>query len=192
MSGLRLDDAYFERRYAESDDPWGFASRWYERRKYDLTLASLPRRRYARAYEPGCSIGVLTRRLAERCDRLDASELLPDVAARAAERCADLDHVTVSVGALPEAWPDHGQPLDLVVLSEVAYYLTSEGLDEALRRLDERLATDGHVIAVHWLGDTDYPLDGAAVHARLGERPWLRNVFTARDPRFALDVWARA
>ena len=37
--------------YAASGDPWGFTSRWYEERKYALSLAMLPRRRYAEAVE---------------------------------------------------------------------------------------------------------------------------------------------
>ena len=40
--------------YAESDDPWGFTSRWYERRKYAITLAMLPHEHYPDAFEPGC------------------------------------------------------------------------------------------------------------------------------------------
>ena len=53
-----MDRDYFEGIYADGPDPWGFETSEYERRKYDLTLAALPRRRYARALEPGCSIGV--------------------------------------------------------------------------------------------------------------------------------------
>lgn len=192
MSGLRLDAAYFEARYATSDDPWGFTTRWYERRKYDLTLACLPARRYERAFEPGCSIGVLTRDLAERCARLDAMELLPDVAARAAERCADLPNVTVTVGALPETWPAGDDPFDLIVLSEVGYYLTPPGLEHVIEGLERRLAPGGHLVAVHWLGETDYPLDGAEVHRRLDAVDWLRGRFTGREEAFALDVWERS
>jgi len=48
-------DAFYT---AGGDDPWGFTHRWYERRKRALTLASLPRERFARAFEPGCSVGL--------------------------------------------------------------------------------------------------------------------------------------
>ena len=46
----------------------------YEREKYDATLAALPLR-VGSAFEIGCSIGVLTRRLSERCDRLLAVDV---------------------------------------------------------------------------------------------------------------------
>lgn len=132
MNHLPLD--YFARKYAESSDPWGFESRWYEARKYALTVAALPRPRYARGFEPGCSIGVLTRQLAARCDALIACELVPDVAARAATRLRDLPHVDVRVLAVPEQWPE-GQ-LDLIVLSEIAYYLTAPGVTQLFARID--------------------------------------------------------
>jgi hypothetical protein len=40
---MSLDAQYFADLYADSDDPWAFRTRWYERRKRDLALASLPR-----------------------------------------------------------------------------------------------------------------------------------------------------
>ena len=61
--------------YAGAEDPWGFRSRWYEQRKRDVTLAALTRPRYRRAFEPGCSIGVLTAALAERCDEVVAADV---------------------------------------------------------------------------------------------------------------------
>ena len=38
----RLPDAYFDRMYAASADPWQLQERWYEKRKYAITLALLP------------------------------------------------------------------------------------------------------------------------------------------------------
>ena len=38
---------YFDRLFADNDDPWAFRQRWYERRKRALTLALLTRPRYA-------------------------------------------------------------------------------------------------------------------------------------------------
>ena len=50
-------------RFAElyaAGDPWR-ADSLYERRKRAVVLASLPRERYRRAFEPGCGAGELTR-----------------------------------------------------------------------------------------------------------------------------------
>jgi len=66
---MSLDAGYFDKIYAISPDPWGFTTRWYEARKYAISLALLPREHYGDAFEPGCSVGVFTELLAPRCDR---------------------------------------------------------------------------------------------------------------------------
>ena len=71
----RLPDGYFDRIYAESADPWQLSTRWYEQRKYAITMALLPFRRYRHAFEPGCSIGTLTEQLAGRCDHVTAVDV---------------------------------------------------------------------------------------------------------------------
>ncbi len=63
-----LDSRYFEDIYTRAIDPWGFRTSPYERGKYEATIGILPRTTYRSALEVGCSIGVFTRMLAERCD----------------------------------------------------------------------------------------------------------------------------
>lgn len=165
------------------------SSRWYERRKYALTLAALPRPRYQRAFEPGCSIGVLTEQLAGRVDELVAWELHPGTASRTAVRTDHLSQVSVEAAAIPERWPDGA--FDLIVLSEVGYYFEDDALARLVRRLDVALAPEGDLVAVHWDGPTDYPHTAAEVHDALarvdGLEPWVAH----RDQGFRLDVWRR-
>ena len=71
----RLPDAYFDEMYATADDPWRLSTRWYDQRKYAITLALLPNRRYRHAFEPGCSIGTLTALLLLRCDHVTAVDV---------------------------------------------------------------------------------------------------------------------
>lgn len=191
----RLGDDYFLDTWS-TPDPWGFEDRWYERRKRDLTVAALPDERYDHAIEPGCAQGLLTRRLAARCDRVTALELVPAVAERARQRCHDLPNVEVRTAALPEHWPPSGRggvavSADLVVASEVLYYLRPVGLERVLTGLDQVLAADGTLLAVHWRGPTDYPLSGDEVHGRLDEVPWLESVLRLEQDLFRLDVWTR-
>jgi protein-L-isoaspartate O-methyltransferase len=77
--------------YAEAQDPWGFGTRWYEQRKYALTVAALPDRRYHRAFEPGCSVGVLTSVLATRCEGILATDVVEAVLQTARRRLASAD-----------------------------------------------------------------------------------------------------
>jgi hypothetical protein len=110
--------AFFEQRYRRDPDPWQFATSPYEQRRYDITLASLPRQRYERAFEPGCSVGALTERLAARCGSLLAMDGAPTAVREARRRCAPQPHVEVCCGEVPTAWPAGG--FDLILLSELA------------------------------------------------------------------------
>ena len=129
---MTLPPTYFADMYAGAEDPWGFRSRWYEQRKRDVTLAALTRPRYRRAFEPGCSIGVLTAALADRCDEVVAADVDERAVATArGEPRPALDNVRVERLSVPEEWPDG--MFDLVVISEVAYYLGAGGARPAAR-----------------------------------------------------------
>jgi SAM-dependent methyltransferase len=186
---LRAD--YFRRLYAADPDPWDFATSSYERAKYDATLAALPRPRYRAGFEIGCSIGVLTRDLAARCERLLAVDLLPEVLAGARRRCACLPHVKFERMAVPDQLP--AGPFDLIVLSEVGYYLAPADLDRLANFFSTALRPQGHLVMVHWTGATDYPLSGDQVHERVTVRTagLLRRLTARRGGRYRLDVLAR-
>jgi SAM-dependent methyltransferase len=189
-SELAHHRSYFDRMYADTLDPWGFDSEWYERRKFALTCASLPKQRYRRCLEPGCATGSLTELLSERCDEVVAYDFVPSVVRSAVERCAGRDNVHVQHGEFPTFDP-RGTG-DLVVWSEVAYYLTDDGMEIALRQLERWLEVDGHLVAVHYTGVTDYPKHGADIARILDRQDHLRRVVTHVDERFELGVWQRS
>ena len=150
-----IDPGYFEALYAADPDPWRFASSAYEAEKYASTLAALPPRRFADGLEVGCSIGVLTAQLAARCDRL----LALDVAEAALERArAACPGVRFERRRIPDEWPA-GQ-FDLIVLSEVLYYLDAAGIRDAAARAAGAVRPGGCIVLVHYLGETDYPVTG--------------------------------
>ena len=68
--GGTLPRAFFEDLYVKSPDPFDFETSAYEAAKYQHTVATFPRAHYKQAVEIGCSIGVLTSRLAEKCNSL--------------------------------------------------------------------------------------------------------------------------
>jgi predicted TPR repeat methyltransferase len=185
---VTLPPAYFAAMYAESADPWGFASRWYEQRKYALTLAALPRERYRRGFEPGCSIGVLTELLAGRCDSLLATDIAPAAVAAAKERLAPYDGVEVAELAVPKEWPQ-GR-FDLVVLSEIGYYLSADDLEQLLDRTIASLEPGATLVAVHWRHSvSDYPLRGDDVHDLLTTSPELRRLARHDEDDLLLEVF---
>ncbi len=161
---------YFDRLYADRDDPWDLSSSRYERRKRDLLLASLPRPRYRSGFEPGCALGVTTRELARRCDRLVAMDCAAAAVEQARARVLPSgQHVTVAQGLVPGDWPEGS--FDLVVLSELLYYLDrADRLDVAARTIAS-LAPGADVAAVHWRHAFDEAASsGDEVHAELAER----------------------
>lgn len=185
-----MDDQWLWDQYAGAEDPWGFDERWYEQRKYALTLAALPRARYRHAFEPGCSIGALTERLAERCDRVLACDLVPAAVERAARRLAGVPGVSVRQWDARTPWPDAG--FDLVVVSEVLYYLAEDDARAFCRRLIDHLADDGQVVAVHWRRPAaPHRLDGDTADNLLRETTGLPILGTWRDEDFVLTVLGR-
>jgi hypothetical protein len=187
---VSLPPDYFTKQYERSPDPWGFRTRWYEQRKRDVTLACLPRPSYRSGFEPGCSIGVLSAALAGRCDRL----LVADVEGSALATCRTqlaaarlLDHVEVQQLQVPDEWPDG--VFDLLVLSEVGYYLDSDALDRLLDRAVGSLEDGGTLLACHWRHPVaGYPLSGDTVQERVLARAELVSVVTHVEPDFRLDV----
>jgi SAM-dependent methyltransferase len=181
-----LASAYFDAVYARHDDPWRYRDRWYEERKRDATVAALIRRRYRRALEVGCSIGLLTERLAERSDDLLAVDIAESAVDQARARLGDRARVERRdvVAGFPAG------PFDLVVLSEVGYYF-GDALDDVLAAARDALAADGELLACHWRHPVaDYPLSGDAVHARLPELGLTRLV-RHEEEDFLLEVWSR-
>ncbi len=183
-----LPPDYFEERYAADPDPWRFATSAYERAKYAATLEALPRPRYASALEVGCSIGVLTRRLAERCDALLAVDVAEAALDQARTRCRDLAHVRFARAQVPGAWPAGG--FDLILLSEVVYYLDAADVGRLAECLRDGLRSGGDVVLVHWTGETHYPLTGDEAAKILIDRtaPFLTLVHQARTDEYRLDV----
>jgi SAM-dependent methyltransferase len=178
------------RLYEESDDPWEFKTSWYEQRKYALTLASLPRERYRSAYEPGCSIGVLTRLLADRCDHLLASDFVARAVAAARARVAALPHVRVEQRETPREWPE-GR-FDLIVLSELTYFLRRTQLLELARCVEASLEPGGTLISVHWRGAIEpWAVPVGEAHAILRDTAGLRSIARYSEAAFLLEVCER-
>ncbi len=167
----RLPDQYFTDMYAKTSDPWQLSERWYEQRKYALTVAMLPQPQYRHAFEPGCSVGVLTEQLTHRCEHVTATDVAAaalDTARARLERAARGDRVTLLRSSLDSDWP--ATEFDLIVLSEVAYYLSADALRAVLDRECQRLRTGTTIIASHWRHRVaDYPLSGDQANAAIAD-----------------------
>lgn len=178
---------FFDATYARREDPWGFTTRWYEERKRALTLAALPRARFARGWEVGCAIGVLTADLADRCEDLLAVDVAEAAVERARSRLGTRPGVRVEVMDITTTTPEG--PFDLVVLSEVLYYLSLPTLRSFLRRLVPLLAPDAVVIGCHWRHPvTGYALGGDEAQRELAATPGLVRTGRYEDEDVLLEV----
>ncbi len=188
---MSLDTGYFDQMYAATSDPWGLATRWYEARKYAISLALLPAPRYQDAFEPGCSVGVLTGKLAGRCGQVLAWDASDAAVRSAAARTAGLPNVSVRRGAIPGEWPA-GQ-FDLIVFSELLYYFAGGELDRVLDRGVASLRPGGTLLAVHWRHPVaDYPRSGDDVHQVLAQRRDLARRVGHTETDFTAGVYQRA
>jgi SAM-dependent methyltransferase len=185
---VTLTREHFEARYAADPDPWDFESSAYERAKYERTLAALGERRYGAGFEAGCSIGVFTALLADRCDELLAVDIAQSAVEASRRRLAARTHVHVERRTLPQQWP--AGPFDLVVCSEILYYWDRPTLEAALPPVVDSLATGGRLVAVHYRPPSSIdPLTGDAVHALLRERLGLAHIGSDASDAYLLDVF---
>lgn len=183
MTGL----SYFEQMYADSPDPWHLTDRSYERRKYALTVASLPDRPFRRAYEPGCSVGVLTELLAERCDVVIASDPVERACVTTRARVPSAEVVQ---GALPGSWPEG--PLDLVVFSEVLYFLSAPDRAASVSAALEALERGGVLVSVHWRHPfVEAECDGDQVQREIGAVDGLTLTTWHEERDFTIAVHTR-
>jgi len=180
---------WFEGFYARHDDPWGFESRWYERRKRDLLMASLPHEHFKKTLELGCATGLLTEQLAERSDEVVAVDVVPLALERARERVSS-ERVTFGQYRTPSEWP--AGEFDLIVLSELAYYWSPAEFASALTKIDESLRADGSLVACHWRPQIEgCALTGDDVHNAITAYGWRRQLLH-REKEFVLESWVRA
>jgi SAM-dependent methyltransferase len=188
MTGMSAPE--FEQRYRGNPDPWDYQRSPYERHKYAATLAACGTGPFAHALELGGSIGLFSTQLAERSRRLTTIDFSPTAVRLAGARLADYPHATALLGEIPAAIPA-GQ-YDLVVASEILYYLDREALTETLHALDLKLAPGGRIVCVHWRPPgPERPLDAEFVHAALRSQDWLTLVLSQPTDDYLLDVLER-
>jgi SAM-dependent methyltransferase len=180
---------HFTNLYLAKDDPWDLAGKWHDQRKYAVTVASLPRPHYRRCYEPGCSIGLLTRMLAPRCAELLAVDCAEAAVRQTAEAVREFPHVEVRQAMLPADLPDG--TFDLIVVGDLLYYLSAADLAALIDGLVQRLEPGGDLVAVHFRDRQPGGYDGFQVHRALTQRPDLDQRVQHEDEWFLLDVLTR-
>ena len=189
MPGEVPGPEHFARLYADDGDPWHVRSSAYEREKREAALAILGSRRHARALEAGCGEGHLTGALVSSglADEAVGIDREPSIVERAANR--DFGPAArFAVGSLPHDLPDG--PFDLVVFSEILYFLREPELDALAEGLKTRVEDGASILLVSYRGPTGTPLSGTDAAdffiARLGQD--VRSLATWEEPEYRLDL----
>lgn len=184
----------FNRVHTEAEDPWGVDSSRYEHRKRDVLMASLPRERYERALDIGCSTGALTAQLATRARAMTAVDASDVALERARARLTEqaLDNVELRKAVVPDEWDPQWRDLDLVVVSEVGYFCSPEQWKLLLTRCTKALTPGGHLVLCHWRHPIkDWPLDGDDVHRQARRRRNLTRLIEHREADFEVEIFSR-
>ncbi|MBY0392118.1 MAG: class I SAM-dependent methyltransferase [Novosphingobium sp.] len=140
--------AALEAVYEADPDPWAAASARYryQRRKYEVLTSLLPPRRFRRALDLGCGLGLLSRHLASRADAVVGIDVAPSAVARARTLHADQPNLVFEAHDLLALPSSFDASFDLVVVADVLYYLSPMDdalLKEVAMRIARLLAPDG-------------------------------------------------
>ncbi|MVN22490.1 class I SAM-dependent DNA methyltransferase [Mucilaginibacter arboris] len=189
-----LPPDYFNEFYSHRSDPWNFESSPYELSKYKATLAALPRAEYQNVFEIGCSIGVLTQMLAPKCKKLLAVEPADVPLEKAKERLKSKPNVSFQKMFVPQDFPE--DQFDLILLSEVGYFLSWEDLKKLADLMTNHLQPGGQLLLVHWTPVVpEFPLTGDQVHNYFMDlslqKQHLKHLLHQRKEKFRLDLFEK-
>jgi SAM-dependent methyltransferase len=148
LLGRGFSRSHFERLYARGPDAWGCDKESMHHERIRFIVDSIPARPIARALELGCAEGQMTELLAARAQSVVAIDFVEEAVHRARARCSGLAHVEFSVGDLRAGLPSG--PFDLVLGSDVFYYLSPSELRAALRAIAGLVGERGALVAAEF------------------------------------------
>lgn len=175
----------FDALFAADPDPWDFETSFYEREKRADTITALQGRYFRDALEIGCATGVLTRELASECDRITGMDVSDRALSIAKDKLRNCPNIDLRQGEIPGEWP--AGSFDLIVFSEVLYFLEPAEIRDTSKRASQSLAANGVILLVNWIGETNLSLDGhEVVHLFTAAGDWKRTGLM-KAPRFRID-----
>jgi hypothetical protein len=126
--------------------------------------------------------------LANHCDRLLGVDIVEDPLPAARARCADVPWVRFARMRIPQRWPN--EQFDLIIFSEVLYFLSAGDITCCARRVLDTLLPNGAVLLVNWTGETGDPSQGNTAPDRFiaGVKGRLRVTFQERHPHYRLEL----
>ncbi|MEG3969185.1 SAM-dependent methyltransferase [Microcoleus sp. T2B6] len=184
-----VPSSFFDETFRQSSDPWGYTSGFYETSKFRTTIRCLPKVQFKNAFEIGCAIGVLTQKLAKKCDRLLSVDYSEVGLEEARKRCAGLPQVRFEQMQIPQQFPT--EKFDLILFSEVGYYLTMPDLLTTKQKIIDQLLPGGYLLMVHFRSQVEsFILNGDIVHDTFIQESaqFLKHLGDPRQQKFWIDI----
>lgn len=158
-----LNQIHFDDLYRDNPDPWGYEGSGDNAKKYAETIKILTQERYENVLEIGCSNGLFTELLANKSDQLLAIDISEEPLKAAKNRLSTNTNVTFKKAFIPDSFPKGSY--DLIVLSEVGYYLNLRDLVDTKNLIRDHLKFGGQLLLVHSYNLTEArPLSSNQVH----------------------------
>lgn len=164
--------------FFDEGDPYGIDENPDEQLKFARTLEVCGQGQLGRVLEIGSAVGSFTELLAPRATEVLALDVSPAAIAKIARRLHGHPNVRPVMMTIPAEFPDG--PFDLIVASDILYYLRYEQLLRSQQKIEAALAKGGAFVAVHYVPRMGSVLDGDEAHDILTGHTKLRHVLSER------------
>ena len=164
--------------FFDEGDPFGFDRNPEEQLKFARTLEVCGDGTFGRVLELGCAVGTFTELLARRARDVLALDVSQAAVDRVLERTHEHANVRAVVMSIPGEFPD--EVFDLVVASDVLYYLPTVELQRCVERIEASLADGGAFVAVHYVPRMGSVLNGDEAHDVITAHTSLTHVLSQR------------
>ncbi len=164
--------------FFDEGDPFGFDIHPEERLKFRRTLEVCGDAARGRVLELGCAVGSFTELLAPQASDVLAVDVSPAAVAQVRRRMESHPHVAARAMQVPADYPDG--PFDLVVASDVLYYLSVAVLRRCVARIEASLSEGGAFVSVHYVPRMGSVLDGDEAHDVITASTTLRHAMGER------------
>lgn len=188
-----IDPDGFEALFQAEPDPWDYAASSFERQKRKVLLAGCGLRCRGRVLELACANGETSAALGPLALRLLAQDASPTALRHAEARNAQSRRIRFVPGILPRDMPRG--PFDLIVASEILYYLSPRDLAACLAGIERALAPGGRLVMLHHVLDFADAATRPALAVRLAEQAFGRRLVPAlrrRTGRYAMAAFDKA
>ncbi len=145
----------FKSIYATESDPWNIGNADSDRYNLYVDLITQNATGHEKILDIGCGFGAFLARFQGTFNKLVGVELSAEAVAKGKERFPFIQFIPGSADELAGILPEDSS-YDLIVCSDVIYYLNERGKHRLLRSIAERLSPDGIAFIAAWCPGGDY------------------------------------